>query len=87
MFKRNKALKSTFMTFIVTIPSMVNIGSLIVLIVMIYSILGVYLFAEVKINGALNDKVNFQSIGSSFVTMIGVMTGEKWPLIMESLSR
>ena len=59
MFKRNRALKNTFMTFIVTFPSMFNIGSMLALLVMIYSILGVYLFAEVKINGALNENVNF----------------------------
>jgi hypothetical protein len=59
IFKRNRTLKNTFMTFIATFPSMFNIGSMLALLVMIYSILGVYLFAEVKINGALNDNVNF----------------------------
>lgn len=54
MFKRNRALKSTFMTFIVTIPSMLNIGSMIGLLILMYSVLGVYLFSEVKINGVLD---------------------------------
>ena len=49
MLKRNRALKSTFMTFVTTLPSMANIGSLLGLIIFIYSILGVYLFAEVKL--------------------------------------
>lgn len=59
MFKRNRALKSTFMTFIVTIPSMINIGSMIGLLVLMYSVLGVYLFSEVKLNGVLDDNINF----------------------------
>lgn len=59
MLKRNRALKSTFMTFVATLPSMTNIGSLLALIIFIYSILGVYLFAEVKLQGNLNEKVNF----------------------------
>ena len=87
MFKRNKALKSTFMTFLVTLPSMMNIGSMVALLVLIYSILGVYLFAEVKNNGALNAQLNFQTIGNAFMAMVGAMTGEKWPLVMEALSR
>ena len=60
MFKRNRALKSTFMTFIVTIPSMMNIGSMVALLVIMYSVLGVYLFSEVKVNGILDDEnINF----------------------------
>ena len=59
MLKRFRALKSTFMTFLTTLPSMANIGSLLVLIILIYSILGVYLFAEVKLQGSTNKQVNF----------------------------
>jgi hypothetical protein len=47
IFKRNKALKSTLMTFMISFPAMTNIGSLLLLLILIYSVLGVYLFAEV----------------------------------------
>ena len=46
-FKGNRTLKGTIMTFLVTLPAMVNIGSLLLLIILIYSILGVNLFAQV----------------------------------------
>lgn len=59
LFKRNKNLKTTFQTFIISFPGMTNIGSLILLIIFIYAILGVYLFAEVKFNGELNENANF----------------------------
>jgi len=58
-FKKNKALRGTLMTFMVSLPAMANLGSLLLLIILIYSIMGVYLFAEVKINGALNEHANF----------------------------
>ena len=87
LFKGNKALKGTIMTFLVTIPSLVNIGSLLLLVIFIYSVLGVYLFAEVKHNGELNYHANFTSIGAAFLTLIRAMTGEKWPMIMNALSR
>jgi hypothetical protein len=86
MLKRNRALKSTFMTFLVTLPSLANIGSLLALIVLIYSILGVYVFADVKLQGEVNEKVNFQNVGTAFLTLIRAATGEKWPEIMEGLS-
>jgi hypothetical protein len=87
MLKKNRALKSTFMTFLVTLPSLANIGSLLALIFLMYSILGVYLFADVKLHGEVNEKVNFKNVGTAFLTLIRVATGEKWPDIMEGLSR
>ena len=52
-----------------------------------YSVLGVYLFSTVKLNGELSEKANFQSITNSFLMMIRIMTGENWPKFMEALSR
>lgn len=62
-----------------SLPALVNIGSLILLIIFIYSVLGVYLFAEVKLNGELNHHANFQNVGNSLLVMIRIMTGESWP--------
>jgi hypothetical protein len=88
IFKKNKALKSSLMTLMVSFPAMANIGSLLLLLNLIYSVLGVYLFAEVKPTPGLIDSVtNFQSVGRAFITLIRIMTGEGWPKLMEALSR
>jgi uncharacterized membrane protein (UPF0182 family) len=71
----------------VTLPSMANIGSLLILIILIYAILGVYLFATVKLSGDLNVYANFQSVGTAFITLLRITTGESWPLLMQSLSK
>jgi len=59
LFKRNKSLKIIFQTFIVTLPAIANVGSLLILFLYIYSIMGVFLFAEVKVSDPLGDHVNF----------------------------
>jgi hypothetical protein len=89
LFKGNRTLKGTIMTFMVTLPAMVNIGSLLLLIILIYSILGLYMFADIKLDGGVidDDHSNFQSVGSSFVTLIRILTGEHWPKLMEALSQ
>lgn len=87
LLKKQKGLRTSFLTFIVTIPALMNIGSLIILVLLIYSILGVYLFAQVQLNGALNEHANFQTIHTAFVTMVRVATGEDWPSLMGALSR
>jgi hypothetical protein len=58
-FKSNKALRNTLTTFMVSVPAMANIGALLMLINVIFAILGVYLFADVKFNGELNNYNNF----------------------------
>ena len=67
------------MTFFLTLPAMTNLGSLLLLVILVYAILGMNLFAEVKLNGILGNNENFQTVASSFVTMIRILTGEDWP--------
>ena len=57
------------------------------LVILIYSVLGVYLFADIKWNEALNNDANFTTIGKSFLVLIRITTGEKWPELMRAVSR
>jgi hypothetical protein len=43
----------------VSVPAMANIGALLMLVIIIFAILSVYLFAEVMHNGDLNEFNNF----------------------------
>lgn len=82
MFRRNKSLQIIFQTFLVTLPAMANIGSLLLLLVLIYSILGVQLFANVMHNGELAGHSTFETVGDAFLTLIRVSTGGKWNLLL-----
>jgi hypothetical protein len=48
LFKNLKTLQIIFMTVINTLPSILNVGLLMFLIVFIYAVLGITLFATVK---------------------------------------
>jgi hypothetical protein len=88
IFKKNKTLRSSLMTLMISLPAMINIGSLLLLMNLIYSVLGVYLFAQVMPTpGLIDEQTNFQTVGRAFITLIRVMTGEEWPKLMEALSR
>ena len=45
------------------------------------------IFAKVKINGTMNEFINFQNFINSFLTLVKCMTGESWFEIMFALSR
>lgn len=87
LLKKAKRLYIIFNSFIHTIPAFVNVGSLIVVMIFIFSTVGYRLFAPVKFNGILDNDRNFQSFRRSFLTLIMVMTGEGWYEVMNALSR
>ena len=59
LIKKAKSLKMIFNTLIITIPALANVGGLLVLLLYIYSVLGVFIFAATKLNGALTPHANY----------------------------
>jgi len=86
LFRKNKSLKIISQTFIITLPAMMNVGGLLMLFLYMYSIMGVFLFAEVKLTGTLNEHINFQNVGIAFITLLRVATGENWHDVVASHS-
>ena len=76
-----------FNTFIFTLPAMGNIGGLLGLLIFLYSILGVNLFAEIKIIAPLDDVMNFQSFLGSVLVLIKLATGDEWPEMLNALTQ
>ena len=54
MVKRFKSLYKIFNTFIAALTDLVNVGSLLLLFLVVYAELGVHLFSKVKLQIALN---------------------------------
>ena len=55
LLRRNKSLYQIFSTLILALPSLSNIGFLLFLFLFVYAVLGVTLFAHVKLNGLLTE--------------------------------
>ena len=84
LVKRAQNLRLVFNTFIVTLPALANVGGLLLLLLYLYSVLGVYLFADVKKNGIMNDVINYENFINAFLTLFIVSTGDSWDQIMDS---
>lgn len=65
LIKAAKGIRKLLFALVVSLPALFNIGALLALITFIYAILGMSLFGHVKLQGALNDMVNFQTFGRS----------------------
>ena len=84
LVKRLKGLRVLFGTLITSLPTLGNIGALLLLLCFVYAVLGVSLFGKIKENGELNDHVNFRTFGKSLLVLLRMATGEAWNSIMYS---
>ena len=81
-----KSLYLIFNTLVITMQSLANIGGLLLLMMYIYSIIGMIYFGEVKRNSTMNDYINFESFTSAFITLFTVATFDSWNYTMISFS-
>lgn len=58
--------------------SLANIVGLLVLIMYIYSIIGMIFLGEVKRNASINDYINFENFTSAFITLFTPATVDSW---------
>ena len=92
LLKGAKGLRDLIITMVLSFPSLLNVGSLLALIIYMYSILGVQLFTflaygtppgeSVHDFSGITEKRNFESIGSSALTLFQCLTGDGWSEVM-----
>lgn len=80
--QRAKHIRVIFETLMITLPALTNIGGLLLLFLYMFSVLGVFLFADVQLQSNLDIHANFQSFGYAFMTLVRCSTGEAWNSIM-----
>jgi len=85
--KYAKRFRRIFNTLILSIPQILNIGSLLLIILYIYTIAGVILFARVKLNHVLKHNLNFQSFEKGAFTLFVIASTDSWSEIVQSLLR
>jgi len=89
MVRRIKQLRKIFNTFEVALPNLVQVGSLLLLVQIIYAVLGVYLFAKIKVRDhlsathtGLSSHAHFRDFGTAMLSLFRITTGEAWNDLM-----
>ena len=57
------------------------------LIIYIYAVIGVHLFADIKPSWPMTKFLGFTGFNKSFITLIRVVTGEGWQELMIAMSK
>lgn len=78
-------LRKITQTLYLSLPALLNVGTLLFLLLFVYAVLGVYLFA-VPADGeyptGLGRHANFDDWGSAMLVLLRTMTGEDWQVLM-----
>ena len=84
---KDPGLQAILQTIQFSIPALFNVFVLLVIIFFMFSILGNFLFWEVRAGDVVNELKNFSDFGSSFLLLFALATGEDWNKVMYDCSR
>ena len=82
LVKANPKVLTLFKTLIYSMPSLINVGIILMLLYFIFAIIGMNLFNGIKYGNYLNEDANFDTFGASFNTLFRCSTGESYNAIM-----
>lgn len=80
-----KGIRQLLVALIISLPALMNVGTLLFLVIFIYAIIGMSTFGHVRKQNNLDDTVNFETFGRSMMLLFRLSTGAGWNDILESL--
>ncbi|XRA99340.1 voltage-dependent calcium channel T type alpha-1H [Pycnococcus provasolii] len=83
-----RGLRTLFNTLIASLPAIGNVGSLLFLLMFIYSVLGMSLYGKIEYDlglAGVNRHANFYTFGASMMTLFRVFTGDSWSSTLEDV--
>ena len=75
-------LRALFAALIDSLVAMGNVGSLLFLLMFIYSVLGMNLFGKMEHGQFINESANFENFGNGLLVLFRVFTGDGWSRLM-----
>jgi len=82
MIRRCRGIRLMVGTLFISLPAMFNISCLLVLVIFIWAIIGMQIFANLKFGNVIDAHVNFRTFSSSMLLLVRCITGENWNVIM-----
>jgi len=83
----SRGLRHIFTAFLVSIPKLANVCGILILLLFVFAVLGMQLFATSAALDPYGEHVHFRTFGAAVITLIRCLTGEAWNDIMHSLSK
>ena len=82
LVKSLEGLQKILNTLIFSLPSLANVGVLLILVYFIFAVLATFLFSGITLGNDINSNVNFKNFFNSIIVLFRTSTGEDWYVIM-----
>lgn len=82
----NNSMRSLVDTLVYIIPTVLNIGLVLFIVILIYASIGVQFFSTVPFRETIDQYNNFKHFGNSALLLFRTITGEAWNDIMNEIS-
>jgi voltage-gated sodium channel type IV alpha len=78
-------IRKLFLTLVLSIPAMINIGAILCLMVFIFAIVGMNFFGNVMYNGNISQVANFETFADAFLLLFRLTTIITWDGVLTAL--
>ena len=82
LVKSLKGIQKLLETLMIALPALMNVGALLLLVFFVFSVLGVFLFQDIKNGTIIDDLNNFENFHHAMVLLFRCSTGENWWVFM-----
>jgi hypothetical protein len=82
-----KGLNKLFNAFLLSIPKLLNVAMILALLLFLFSVMGVAMFASVHYHGPHSPHAHFRTFPAAIMTLLRCMTGEGWNEVMHSMMK
>mmetsp|Transcript_43521 Transcript_43521/g.105631 ORF Transcript_43521/g.105631 Transcript_43521/m.105631 type:complete len:2203 (+) Transcript_43521:102-6710(+) len=83
LIRSASGLRHLLATLAGSLPSLLNVGSLLLLLIFVYAVLGVSLFSNLTLSGNfINRQANFRTLPNAILLLFRSVTGESWNGLM-----
>lgn len=82
LVRTSQGLLTLFKTLLFSFPSLVNVGTVLLLVYFIYAVVAMNLFADIRRGEFLTEDANFESFFVTMITLFRMSTGESYNGIM-----
>ena len=89
LVRSQKGLRSLLATLLLSVPSLANVGSMLLLLFFVYAVMGMNLYggASTAGNSFLTEDASFVNVPRAMLLLFRCSTGESWNGIMHDLSQ
>ena len=87
IIKALELIHELFIIIMASLPAIFNVLCLLLLFILIYSVLGVFIYHDLNYGKFVNEYSNFKNFGEALIVLLKLSTGDSWSSLMYECAR